>query len=112
MEVDGNIVYFNEAEAVAALDGPEEDKVKTRGRKSKGKRAADIQGLPVIPVEHKMTEEELLAEFGENGWYQLEDEIYCRYRFTPMKHMDDYDVSFCEDLLPWSDKLPAKCRKA
>ena len=32
-----------------------------------------------------MTEEELVSEFGEDGWYQLEDEIYNRYRFTPMK---------------------------
>ena len=85
MEVDGNIVYFNEAEAVAALDESDEDKVKNRGKKLKGKRAADIQDLPVIPIEHKMSEEELRTEFGENGWYQLEDEIYRRYRFTPMK---------------------------
>lgn len=28
-----------------------------------------------------------------------------------LKHMDDHDTSFCEDLLPWSDKLPAECRK-
>lgn len=27
------------------------------------------------------------------------------------KHMDDHDTGFCEDLLPWSDKLPAECRK-
>lgn len=85
MEVDGNIVYFNEAEAVAALDESDEDKVKNRGKKLKGKRVADIQDLPVIPIEHKMSEEELRTEFGENGWYQLEDEIYRRYRFTPMK---------------------------
>ena len=32
-----------------------------------------------------MTEDELIAEFGEDGWYQLEDEVYNRYRFTPMK---------------------------
>lgn len=84
-EVDGNIVYFNEAEAVAVLDESDEDKVKTRGKKTKGKRASDIQNLPVIAVEHKMTEEELRTEFGEDGWYKLEDEIYRRYRFTPMK---------------------------
>ena len=36
-------------------------------------------------VEHKMTEDELIAEFGEDGWYQLEDEVYNRYRFKPMK---------------------------
>ena len=124
---------------------------------------------------------QLITEFGEDGWYQLEDEIYRRYRFTSMKieieehhvgvykskkdnhfkkaehpayllrnslvsptllsgiwnsiaetakanhlkpynyfeyllteipkHMDDRDNHFCEDLLPWSDKLPAECRK-
>lgn len=27
------------------------------------------------------------------------------------KHMDDRDTSFCKDLLTWSDKLPAECRK-
>ena len=86
LEVDGNIIYFNEAEAVENLAEYEEDETtKSRGRKAKGKRAADIQGLPVIPVEHRMTEEELVSEFGEDGWYQLEDEIYNRYRFTPMK---------------------------
>lgn len=85
-EVDGNIVYFNEAEAVAAIDDSEEEEfVSRRGRKTKGKRIADIQNLPIIPVDHKMTEDELIDEFGEGGWYQLEDEIYHRYRFTPMK---------------------------
>ena len=86
LEVDGNIVYFNEAEAVESLGEYEEDEtVKPRGRKVKGKRAADIHNLPVISVDHKMTEAELISEFGEDGWYQLEDEIYNRYRFTPMK---------------------------
>ena len=32
-----------------------------------------------------MSEEELIAEFGEDGWYELEDEIYRRYSFTLMK---------------------------
>lgn len=86
MEVDGNIVFFNEAEAVASLDEEyEEDETKPRGKKTKGKRVMDIQGLPVNPVEHKMSEAELVAEFGEDGWYELEDEIYRRYSFTPMK---------------------------
>lgn len=30
-------------------------------------------------------EEQLIHEYGENGWYQLEDEIYSRYRFTPAR---------------------------
>lgn len=86
MEVNGDIVFFNEAEAVASLTEYDEDAPqKPRSKKTKGKRASDIKNLPVIPVEHKMTEEELITEFGENGWYQLEDEIYNRYKFTPMK---------------------------
>lgn len=28
------------------------------------------------------------------------------------KHMDDRDYSFLEDLLPWSEKLPAEIRKS
>lgn len=32
-----------------------------------------------------MTEEELAALFGEGGWKQLPDEVYCRYGFTPAK---------------------------
>lgn len=87
MEVDGDIVFFNEAEAVASLSGCDEDDAppKPGTKKTKGKRAADIQNLPVIPIEHMMTEEELAAEFGKDGWYQLEDEVYNRYKFTPMK---------------------------
>ena len=87
MEVDGEIIYFNEAEAVASLSDYEEDEEppKARGKKTKGSRMMDIQNLPVVPVEHKMTEEQLIEEFGEDGWYQLEDEIINRYRFTPMK---------------------------
>lgn len=50
IEVDGNIIYFNEAEAVASLVGDnsqESTSQKPRSQKTKGKRAADIQGLPV-----------------------------------------------------------------
>ena len=37
---------------------------------------------------------------------------YFEYLLTEIpKHMDDHDNHFCEDLLPWSDKLPAECRK-
>ena len=37
---------------------------------------------------------------------------YFEYLLTEIpKHMDEHNFDFCEDLLPWSDKLPAKCRK-
>ena len=37
---------------------------------------------------------------------------YFKHLLTEIpKHMDDHDASFCEDLLPWSDKLPKECSK-
>ncbi|MBR1852409.1 MAG: transposase domain-containing protein [Lachnospiraceae bacterium] len=27
------------------------------------------------------------------------------------EHMDDTNLDFCEDLMPWSDRLPEKCRR-
>jgi len=37
---------------------------------------------------------------------------YFEYLLTEIpKHLEEKDSSFCEDLLPWSDKLPANCRK-
>ena len=87
MEVDGDIVFFNEAEAVNALVPEDEEKsTKPKNAKTKGKRTADIKDLPVIHVDHKMTESELITEFGEDGWYQLEDEIYRRYRASVVGH--------------------------
>ena len=84
MEVDGDIVFFNEAEAVNALVLEDEEKsTKPKNAKTKGKRTADIKDLPVIHVDHKMTESELITEFGEDGWYQLEDEIYTELERIP-----------------------------
>ena len=86
MEVDGQLVFFNEAETVAAItEYDEEEAPKTRPQKTKGRRAQIVSGLPVVTVDHMMSSEELTSEFGENGWYQLEDEIYNRYKFTPAK---------------------------
>lgn len=86
MEVDGKIVFFNEVEAVAAItEYDENEPVKPRSQKVKGKRSLVLADLPTVEISHKMTEEELIREFGDNGWYQLKDEIYNRYRFTPAK---------------------------
>lgn len=88
MEVDGQVVFFNEAEATAGEDTDEEgtdDVTHKKSRKKKGKREQDLKGLPVVVVEHTMSEEELRDTFGEAGWKQLPDEVYRRYRFTPAK---------------------------
>ena len=87
MEVDGKIVFFNESEAVAAEESTEEpeDVFRTRPKKKQGKREEDLEGLPVVVVEHSMTDEELEDKFGKDGWKQLPDEVYRRYSFTPAK---------------------------
>lgn len=87
LEVDGKMVFFNESEAVAAEDdGAELETVPRRKTKKKqGKREDDLDGLPVVLIEHSMTEEKLAALFGEDGWKQLPDEVYRRYGFTPAK---------------------------
>ncbi len=86
MEADGKIVFFNEAEAVDAEAGDEtETVVRKKPKKRKGKREEDLEGVPVVVVEHSMPEEELIEKFGEDGWKQLPDEVYRRYGFTPAK---------------------------
>lgn len=87
MEIDGEIVFFNEAEAVAAEDSVEETDAASRKRpqKKKGKREEDLEGLPVVLIEHSMKEDELKDVFGADGWKQLPDEVYRRYGFTPAK---------------------------
>ena len=73
MEVDGTIVFFNEAEAVCDLDAPEPEDLELKAPKKKkqpGKKAADIAGLTVKRIDHYLKEEELTAEFGENGLAQ------------------------------------------
>lgn len=86
MEVDGTIVFFNEAEAVCDLDAPEPDDLELKAPKKKkqpGKKAADIAGLTVKRIDHYLKEEELTSEFGENGWKQLPDAISRCYQFIP-----------------------------
>lgn len=96
MEVDGTIVFFNEAEAISDLDAEEPDTLENKpARKPKtvGKKEADIKDLPVNVINHYLTDEELVAEFGENGWKQLPDAISKHYRFIPAKvEIDEHHV--------------------
>ena len=88
MEVDGKVVFFNESEAVAAEENALEEPEgvsRTKPKKKQGKREEDLEGLPVVVVEHSMTDEELEDKFGKDGWKQLPDEVYRRYSFTPAK---------------------------
>jgi len=85
-EVDGTIVFFNEAEAVCDLNAeePEDLELKpSKQAKRKGKKEADLAGLPVKRIDHYLPEEELEAEFGAKGWKQLPDAISRKYHFVP-----------------------------
>ena len=96
MEVDGNIIFFNEAEAVSDLNAEEPESLEARpARKPKtvGKKETDLSGLSVNIIPHYMSEDELNAEFGKNGWKQLPDAIAKRYRFIPAKvEVDEHHV--------------------
>ena len=86
MEVDGTVVFFNEAEAVVAeAEDAEDIPIRKKPRKRNGKREEDLKGLPVVVIEHALEETELNQCFGENGWKELPDEVYRRYAFTPAK---------------------------
>lgn len=85
-EEDGNIVFFNEAEAVCNLDAAEPETLEVpKQPKRKGKKEADLAGIPVKRIDYYMSNEELEAEFGANGWKQLPDAISKRYNFVPAK---------------------------
>lgn len=87
-EVDGTIVFFNEAEAVCDLNAAEPEDLELKlpkQPKRKGKKEADLSGLPVRRIDHYLSEEELEIEFGVNGWKQLPDAISKKYHFVPAR---------------------------
>lgn len=107
MEVDGKVVFFNEAEAVAEEGASEtvEPAIRQKPKKRQGKREEDLSGLPVVVIEHAIPEEELEGKFGKGGFKQLPDEVYRRYSFTPAKieveehHVKVYAVKGTDDIV-------------
>ena len=87
-EVDGTIVFFNEAEAVCDLNAAEPEDLELKSPKQpkrKGKKEADLSDLPFRRIDHYLSEEELEAEFGVKGWKQLPDAISRKYHFVPAR---------------------------
>ena len=87
-EVDGTIVFFNEAEAVYDLNEKEPDELELKSPKQpkrKGKKESDLSGLTVRRIDHYLSEEGLEIEFGVNGWKQLPDAISKKYHFVPAR---------------------------
>lgn len=89
-EIDGQISLFdsfNEAEFLnqSSAKEPEIEEViisSYRRSKTKGKREADLDGLPARIIEHRLSDEELAAKF-PNGYKELPMEVYKRLHIIP-----------------------------
>lgn len=82
---------FNEFEAEAEKGTPEEPAVEetiTYTRKKRiGKRDEDLKGFPVEIVKHELTDEELTAEFGNEGYIRLADDVYRKLEVIPARYV-------------------------
>ena len=89
-EIDGQISLFdsfNEAEYLNqnSANEPEIEEIVISSycrSKAKGKREADLDGLPARIIEHRLSDEELAAKF-PNGYKELPMEIYKRLHIIP-----------------------------
>ena len=86
--IDGQLSFFDEAEATADLSVPEppvEEVVKSyKRKKQKGKRDSDLEGFPTELFPHRVSKEDLDAHFGEGNWRKMkEPEVYKRLRYEP-----------------------------
>ncbi len=78
---------FNEAEFFQQPTLPEPEITEVvissyKRSKAKGKRDADLEGLPARIIEHKLSEEELAEKFPE-GYKELPEEVYKRLHIIP-----------------------------
>ena len=88
--VDGQLSFFdsfNEAEYLKDPNAVEPEITEIvissyKRFKTKGKRDADLEGLPARIIEHKLSEEELTKKFPE-GYKELPEEIYKRLYIIP-----------------------------
>ena len=84
-EIDGQLSMFdsfNEVEATQDSSAPEPEITEViissyKRSKRKGKREADLDGLPARVFDHKLSEEELAKKF-PNGYKELPEEVYKR----------------------------------
>ena len=89
-EIDGQLSLFdtfNEVETTQDPSAPEPEITEAfissyKRSKRKGKREADLDGLPARVIQHKLTEEELAEKF-PNGYKELPEEVYKRLHIIP-----------------------------
>ena len=89
-EIDGQLSLFDSFNEVEATQDPSAKEPEIteviissyKRSKSKGKREADLDGLPARVIDHRLTEEELSKKF-PNGYKELPEEIYKRLHIIP-----------------------------
>ena len=91
MVYDGQLeMIFNEAEVTIVnkyVIEPEMEEVcpkPYKRRKVKGKRDEDLKDIPIIVINHELSEDELKECLGDK-WKRLPDEVYKRLTFHPAK---------------------------
>lgn len=90
LEIEGQLSIFdtfNEIEFSFNASAPEPEITEVvissyKRSKSKGKREADLDGLPARIIEHRLSEEELAEKF-PNGYKELPEEVYKRLHVIP-----------------------------
>ena len=86
--IDGQMSIFDEAEALSdpSLEEPSVETVvqSYKRKKQKGKRDADLEGLPTEEIPpYRVSVEELDDFFGKGNWRQVKPDTYKRLRFEP-----------------------------
>lgn len=90
-ECEGQVDFFNEAEALAdekvqepKLDMEAEKPSKNPvPKRTVGDKERSLKGLPVRQISHELDEEQLTEIFGEGGWKRLPDRVYSTVSHTP-----------------------------
>lgn len=85
MEVDCKTDPLTKQKSSVTLMCMNRRSLKKNLKKGVGKKQKDLSGLPTNIIEHYMTEDDLISEFGESGWKQLPDVISKRYKFVTTK---------------------------
>ncbi len=89
-EIDGQLSLFDSFNEVEVTQDPSAKEPEIteviissyKRSKTKGKREADLDGLPARVIEHKLTQDELAKKF-PNGYKELPEEVYKRLHIIP-----------------------------
>ena len=100
-DIDGQLSLFDSFNEVEFAQDPSAKKPEIteviissyKRSKSKGKREADLDGLPARVIEHKLSEEELSEKF-PNGYKELPEEVYKRLHIIPETFIVDEHTPF------------------